>query len=511
MDNTTRRRFLQQSAGGAMAVLAAGTSARSDAAEAKPPNILFAIADDWSWPHASIHGAKGIQTPNFDRVGKEGCLFQNAFTVAPQCSPNRAATLTGRYIWQIEEAGTHGSIFPNKFSVFPDLLEGAGYHVGFTGKGWSPGDWKRGGWKRNPAGNEYSRKKLREVPAKGIKRLDYAGNFDDFLGDRPEGTPFCFWFGASEPHRGYELGSGRRAGKNPDGVTVPPFLPDAPEVREDLLDYFVEVEWFDSQLGAMLDKLEAIGEAENTLVVVTSDNGMPFPRAKATVYEYGTHVPLAIRWPARVKPGRTTPALFSFVDFAPTFLDAAGVTVPGAMSGVSHVDFLTDSASPARNEVQTGRERHTHARFDNLGYPARTVRTADYLYIRNFKPDRWPAGDPEEYHDIDGAPSKSFLLEHKADYPELFELTLGKAPGEQLYAIQNDPGCLNNLTGDSAHATAREELAARLDALLKEQGDPRVLGTGDIFESYPRVSGMRPELGGFAERGEYNPKYQPKP
>ena len=506
MTRINRRSFLQLSAATALGLTGASTAARS--ASQRRPNILFAIADDWSWPHASILGAPEIATPHFDRVAREGCLFTTAITAAPQCSPNRAATLTGRHIWQIEEAGTHASIFPSKYGAFTDLLEQTGYHVGYTCKGWAPGDWKRGGWKRNPAGNEYSARKLKRVPARGIKRLDYAGNFEAFLDNRPEDAPFFFWFGASEPHRIYERGSGAKAGKNPANVSVPSFLPDTPEVREDLLDYFLEVEWFDTQLGQMLASLEEQGELDRTLVVVTGDNGMPFPRAKANLYDHGTHVPLAIRWPETVEKPREITAPVSFIDFAPTFLEAAGQEVPAAMTGLGFLAGLSGGDMP-RAHVLTGRERHTHARFDNLGYPARAIRTEDYLYIRNFKPDRWPAGVPDQYHDIDSSPTKALLLENKDAYPIFFELAVGKRPEEELYALRGDPGCVTNVAQHADHAETCAALRDTLMAALTEQGDPRALGTGDIFESYPRVSNMRPQLGGFAERGQYNPKYQP--
>lgn len=504
----TRRGFIGASAYGALSVQAMAAGATGDAV--KRPNILFAIADDWSWPHAGAYGARFVSTPVFDRVAREGCLFTNAFVAAPQCSPNRAATLTGRSIWQIAEAGTHASIFPDTFPVFPGLLEEAGYHVGFTGKGWGPGDFKRGGWERNPAGPEFSKRRCKSVPASGISRTDYAGNFQAFLEQRPKDAPFCFWYGSHEPHRGYEPGSGLRAGKRLEDAVVPPFLPDTPEVRSDILDYALEVEYYDRQLGEMLHTLDAAGELDNTLVVVTSDNGMPFPRAKATLYEYGTHMPLAIRWPAGLKLNGAVDALLSFIDFAPTFLDVAGVTVPASMTGHSFLGFLTGRSDEApRDAAFTGRERHTHARFDNLGYPARAIRTADHLYIRNLKPDRWPAGDPEGYHDIDGSPTKDFMMAHGSEYGGLFDMAFGKHPGEELYDIQADPGCLHDLAQSEAHASVRDTLRTRLEETLTDQGDPRMLGTGDIFDSYPRVSTMRPQLGGFAERGEYNPKYRP--
>ena len=481
------------------------------ASAADRPNILFCLADDWSWPHASIYGANEVETPAFDRIAKEGALFNQAFTLAPQCSPNRAATLTSRYIWQLQEAGTHGSIFPNTYPVFPQLLEEAGYHCGFTGKGWAPGSWELGGWKQNPAGKEYSRIKYKgDDRPKGVNPVDYAENFKAFLEERPDDAPFCFWYGAKEPHQVYEEGSGIASGKDPDKITVPAFLPDVPEVRSDLLDYRLEVEWFDRHLGQIVEHLRKIGELDNTLIIVSSDNGMPYPRAKANLYEFGTRVPLAIRWPEKVKQARHENALVSFIDFAPTILQAAEITVPDSMQGKSLLPLLGGDIAEAdhRDYILTGRERHSHSRFDNWGYPARAIRTADHLYIWNVKPDRWPAGDPDQYYDIDNCPTKRFLLENKdhPEYKKYFELSMGKHPAHELFAMEEDIYCLNNLA--EKDQDTRENLHDQLTTLLKEQGDPRLHGNGDIFESYPRFGGFRPHLGGFIKRGEYNPAYQ---
>lgn len=483
------------------------------AAPRRRPNILFAIADDQSWLSTGAAGDPAVKTPAFDRVASMGVLFTNAISGSPGCAPSRAAILTGRGHWQLEEAGTHASLFPKKFTVYPDLLEASGYHVGLTGKGAGPCNWKDAGWKRNPAGPAYDKRRT-AVRAKGVSETDYAANFEDFLTCKPKGTPFCFWYGGHEPHRAYERGSGLRSGKRLEDVRVPPFLPDTPEIRGDLLDYHFEIEHFDRHLGRMLAALEKAGELENTLIVVTADNGMPFPRSKANLYEYGIHLPLAACWPARAKGGRRIDDIISFTDYAPTFLEAAGVPAPRVMTGRSFVNVLTSDRSgrvdKTRDKAMSGRERHSHARFDNLGYPCRALRTPQYLYIRNFKPDRWPAGDPEGFHDFDDGPSKSYVLEHRKDAAvrRYFELAFGKRPAEELFDIGKDPGCLENLAASDAHKAVKDKLAAELEKTLKEQGDPRLTGRGDIWESYPRFSAMRPELGGFSTQGAYNPKYR---
>ncbi|MFC1543520.1 sulfatase [Candidatus Neomarinimicrobiota bacterium] len=509
----TRRRFIQVLGLGATALAMGGVGClRAN----KRPNILLAIADDQSWPHTGAYGSKIVQTPAFDRVAREGILFNHGFCPAPQCSPARAALLTGKNIWQLEEAGTHASYFPTKFQVYPDLLEAAGYFVGYTGKPWSPGNWQGSGWKRNPVGVAYNELQMGQVPATGINKQDYAGNFEAFLEDRSEGQPFCFWYGSREPHRNYEAGSGQKAGKELGDAQVPPFLPDNDLIRSDLLDYGLEIDWFDRHLGSMIKMLESRGELDNTLIVVTADNGMPFPRAKANLYDKGIHVPLAIRWGDHISGGLVLDDFVSFIDFAPTFLEAAGLPVPDEMTGRSLMPLLTAMGAGLvnknRDHVLTGRERHTHARPDNVGYPARSIRTSDYLYIRNFKPERWPAGDPggEGYYDIDGSPSKLQIIENRDDpsVDRLFDLSVGKRPTEELYAIGDDPDCMNNLADDPVFSQVKSDLWAKLEQSLKDQGDPRMFGTGDIFDSYPRFSSMRGQLfDGFAERGQYNPKF----
>jgi arylsulfatase A-like enzyme len=459
-------------------------------APTKMPNILFAIADDMSWPHASAYGCTFVKTPNFDRVAREGILFQNCFTVNPKCSPSRACLITGMYTWQLEEACDHHGIFPAKFKGYPDMLEQqAGYLVGYTGKPWAPGDWEAGGWKRNPAGEPFNSFSLKP-PTTGIAKVDYTKNFEAFLAARKPDQPFCFWYGGHEPHRPYELGSGVRAGKKLADVQVPDFLPDDEVVRGDLLDYALEIEWFDKHLGQMLDVLEKAGELENTIVIVTADNGMPFPRVKGNPYEMGHHLPLAIRWGAKIKPGRVVTDFISFADFAPTYLALIGAPPHPQMTGRSFLDVLLSDKSgrvdPTRNFVVTGREREDVGRPGNVGYPVRTIRTDDFLYLHNFKPERWPAVDPESnYADIDDSPTKSLIIEQqKKGELKYYNLAMGKRPEEELYRVGTDPGCVTNVANDSAYAETKKQLAEKLEKFLRDQKDPRILGNGDAFDHY---------------------------
>ncbi len=491
------------------------TNASDDGAEKESrPNILFAIADDQSYPYASIYGEKIVNTPAFDRVAREGVLFRNAFAASPGCSPSRAALLTGRNCWQIEEAGTHASGFPVTYRVYPDILEAEGYTVGYTGKGWGPGNWRVSGRERNPAGPVFNKVTL-TPPTTGISKTDYAGNFAEFLSSVPKGEPFCFWYGAHEPHRVFEKGSGLKAGKKLEDVNVPAYLPDTEEVRSDLLDYALEIEWFDQQLGEMLKLLEARGELDNTIIVVTADNGMSFPRAKANVYEDGFHVPLAIRWGDRVKGGRVVDDLVSLIDLAPTYLEATQSAYLNSdqafpMEGKSLMNILLGAsegvAETTRNAMYTSRERHSSSRWKNLTYPQRALRTSQYLYVRNFKPERWPAGAPQKYeangelgpmhggyHDIDACPTLDLLIAGREDpaIGKYLEMAVGKRPAEELYDVSNDPDCVNNLAGDPKFNAVLLAHRNQLGGYLMQTQDPRVTGNGDVFESYIRYSPIR--------------------
>ncbi len=462
---------------------------------ARRPNILFAISDDQSYPHTSILGDPVVKTPAFDRIAREGVLFSHSFAACPSCTPSRSSILTGRQIWQVGEAGVlFGTLHP-EHALFTHLLEDAGYHVGFVGKPWAPGDWRAGGLKRHPNGTEYAAR-LEKDPPIGINTRDYAANFEDFLADRPSGAPFMFWFGCSEPHREYDVGIGRRSGLKEKNVAVPPYLPDAPELRQEMLDYYYEIEHFDKHLARMLETLAALGELDRTIVVVTSDNGMPFSRTKATLYDGGVRMPTAIRWADHAPGGRRVDDFIGHIDFAPTFLDAAGVDIPATITGHSLIPLLKSDRSGRldkdRDHIVTGLERHTFCRPGGRTYPIRAIRTHDYLYVRNFRPERWPTGGPEfissnkaPHGDIDDGPFKDFMLrdQTRIDFPRAFEMGFGKRPLEELYDLHSDPQQINNLAENPQYAGAKQKLWTRLKAHLKETADPRIEGK-DPWQNY---------------------------
>lgn len=486
----TRREFIRKT-GSLSAGLALGScyALPTEAASEEPgspdrPNILFAIADDWSWPHAGAYGDRVVKTPTFDYIAREGVLFTNAFCTAPTCTASRGAILTGQAAHRLEEGANLHSALPARFPVYPDILESAGYYVGFTGKGWSPGNVGAGGRKRNPAGPRFE-------------------SFEAFLKSAPANKPFCFWFGSSHPHRPYEKDSGIRSGLNPDDVVVPSFLPDTPEVRSDILDYYYEVQQFDDEVSELLRVLDESGRAQNTIVIMTSDNGMPFPRAKANLYEAGIHMPLAIMWPGKVKGGRKAEDLIGFTDFAPTFLEAAGVRPHPDMTGRSFLSVLTEGRPIEQDAVFTERERHANVREGNLSYPMRAVRTKDFLYIRNFEPDRWPAGDPVLYHsvapwgDIDGSPSKHLILDRRDedDIVPFFRMACEKRPEEELFDLRSDPWTVKNVADDPKYRSHRDSLRKKLHEWMKDTADPRAVNPkDDRWDRFPYYGeGVIPE------------------
>ncbi len=476
------------------------TTAVLPAADA-PPNILFAIADDWG-KHAGAYGTAWVKTPAFDRVAREGVLFQNAYTPNAKCAPSRACLLTGRNSWQLKEAANHVCFFPAEFKGWAEALAEHGWRVGHTQKGWGPGvATGADGKPRQMTGVAFNARKA-APPTPEISGNDYAGNFSAFLDAAPAEKPWCFWYGAVEPHRGYEFGSGIAKGgkKLADIDRVPGYWPDNETTRTDLLDYAFEIEHFDRHLGRMLAELEKRGQLANTLVIVTSDHAMPFPRVKGNAYEFANHVPLAAMWPRGIaKPGRAVEDFVSFIDIAPTLIEIAGLkwaaTGMAESPGRSLTEIFRSEKSglvnPARDHVLIGKERTDIGRPDDAGYPTRGIIKDGWLYLKNFEPSRWPAGNPETgYLDCDAGPTKSFILDARRANPAdpHWALCFGMRPGEELYDLRNDPDCLRNLALSPQGAAAQSSLREEMLAELRQQGDPRVVGDGAIFDRYEHAN-----------------------
>ncbi len=473
-------------------VFAAAQAAEPD----QRPNILFGIMDDTSYPHMSAYGTTWVNTPAFDRLAEEGILFENCYTPNAKCAPSRATVLTGRQTWELEQIGVHAAVWPEtRYKTWMEALAENGYVSGFTGKPWGPGR-VEGNPDRPLVGQEYNMHTA-PPPARFIAGSDYSRNFEQFLDDNEDGKPWAFWYGSREPHRPYDFGAGIRVGgKDPSDIDeVPPYWPDNETIRTDMLDYAFEIEHADRHLGRMLELLEERGELDNTIVVFTSDNGMPFPRAKGMQYEVSNHMPLAIMWRDGIKnPGRVEEGFISFVDFAPTFMAAAGLDMEKAgmepSSGKDMREIFEDSLRKQDwGYILLGQERHDIGRPNNQGYPIRSIIEDGFLYMHNFKPHLWPAGNPETgYLNTDGSPTKTYILNLRRDGvdKQFWELNFGKNPREQLYHIAVDPHCIVNLAYKPEYQEIKEALKEKLFTDLKRTNDPRVVGPdGDIFDSYP--------------------------
>ncbi|MBM3859542.1 MAG: sulfatase [Verrucomicrobia bacterium] len=507
-------------------------------------NIVFCFADDWGRYancYAGVDGRPSIndvlKTPNIDRVAREGVLFKNAFVTSPSCTPCRSSLLSGQYFFRTNRGAIlQGAEWDLNIPSYPLLLRDAGYHIGKSYKVWSPGtpvDAPYGGQqhayeKAGRAYNQFSQNATKLVQsgltfdAAKAKLLDEVrGNFEAFLADRKPGQPFCYWFGPTHTHRTFEKNSGKALwGIEPDSLKgkLPKFMPDVPEVRGDYADYMGEIQALDEGIGVIVEKLRAIGELDNTLLVLSGDHGFPgVPGGKCTLYDHGVGVALIARGPG-VKPGRVVDDFVNLMDLAPTFLEAGGLKPPACMTGRSILNVLRSSKSglvdSTRTWVVAGRERHVAtARDGNLPYPHRAFRTRDFLYVRNFAPDRWPMGDPKfigaadlpsaealehntfvAFADMDASPTKAWLV-GQYNVPQWkwhYEYAFGKRPAEELYDLRKDPDQATNVAADPAYARAKRELSSRLMKILTDAGDPRVTGDGKTFDRSPFTDEVLP-------------------
>jgi N-sulfoglucosamine sulfohydrolase len=509
----------------------------ASATQAKRPNILFAFADDWgryASAYAKIDGpgtvSDAVRTPNFDRIAREGVLFRKAFVSAPSCTPCRSALLSGQHFWRTGRASIlGGAVWDYSSPSYALLLRDSGYHLGETYKVWSPGTpndapygggqhaYEKAGGKFNQFSQHVTAMVAQGRPLEAAKNELYdevRGNFNAFLADRKPGQPFCYWFGPTNVHRKWIKGSGKKLwGIDPDQLQgkMPAFLPDVPEVREDFADYLGEAQAFDAALGLMLARLVEIGELDNTLIVVSGDHGAPgFPHGKCNLYDFGSSVALAIRGPG-VSGGRVVDDLITLPDLAPTFLEVGGLKPPAVMTGRSLVNLLRSTQSgqveSARDAVFIGRERHVeNARADFMPYPQRAIRTHDFLYIVNFRPDRWPMGDPSRLDspnppslteltentraslpDEDAGPTKAWLVGMRNDpkWKAHFEWVYGKRPRRELYDLKSDPQQTKNVAADPNYAAVGAEMDARLMGELTRTGDPRLVNDGEFYETPP--------------------------
>jgi N-sulfoglucosamine sulfohydrolase len=468
----------------------------------KKPNILMIVLDD-AGLDMSAYGRKWVNTPAFDRIANEGILYEKAYTPNAKCAPSRATILTGRNPWQLDAAMNHGIFFPTKFKTFPETLEDNGYTIGYTGKGYAPGKaFYADGTKRELLGPNYS--KLSQIPPTSqISKNDYAANFEDFIGNNDSDKPWCFWIGFTEPHRAYEYGSSIKAGgKNISDIErVPKYWPDNDTIRTDMLDYAFEIEYVDKHVTRVLDYLEKIGELENTLIIYTSDHGMPFPRVKGNQYESANHIPFAMRWGTQIKQkGQKNKQYAKFIDIAPTILEAAGIDEKNSeMQPITGKSLLSIPNSDAyRNYMLVGQERHDYGRPNDVGYPIRGLHKDGFLLLKNYETSRWPVCNPETgYLNCDGGATKTFILNQRrlAVTKEYWKMNFGKRETYELYDLSKDADCVNNLANQKAFEKRRIHMETEMEEMLLEEGDLRMTGYGYLYEQYPFS-----EVNGFYER-----------
>ncbi len=443
------------------------------------PNILFILGDNWRWPTAGILGDPMARTPAFDRIAREGVTFTHTFNPAPSCSPTRSCLLTGRNAHELGERASLWSGFPKDTPVVTQLLRDAGYAIGYSGKPWAPGNHEISGWKENPVGPKFA-------------------DFAAFHAKHDATKPFFFWLGNTDTAtKGGKLPylADAKAKLDATKLTVPPELPDCPEVRDDLMNYYGGVMKLDDEAAQAIAVLENSGELDNTVVIYTSDNGWQMPRGLANCYDSGSRVPLAIRWGKNLNAGGKREDFVNVADLGPTFLELAGLTPPPEMTMHSIRDLLLGKPDAfPRDAVFIERERHANVRQDNQSYPMRAVRTRDFLYLRNLRPARWPAGDPDvlflhgrPYGDVDTTQVKDFLLAHQNDPAQAKHIALifGKRPAEEFYDLRSDPHQLTNVAGKPEYAEALKQLRARVDEWMTQTHDPRVDPAYDGWDTFP--------------------------
>lgn len=404
------------------------------------PNLLFLISDDHSHPDLGCNGNSVVRTPNLDRMAADGMRFEHCYVSSPQCSPNRSSIFTGCTPHTTNTSRLHTPM-PEWEPTILEPLRSAGYYTG--------------AFRKVHQGNEFNR------------RFDFydasKAPFEKFFDAVPAGRPFWLQIGFTDPHRPYRPGAFDPP-HDPSKVQVPAFLPDHPEVRKDLAHYHDGIARMDSECGQIFSILEKRGLAENTLVIFTGDNGMPFPRAKGTCYDPGIRVPMLARWPGRVAKGSTAAGMVAHVDLAPTWLESAGLPVPKKMQGRSLLPLLTGADRNGRDEVFS--ERNWHDNFD----PIRSVRTSRYKLIFNAAPHfpyrpAWDLADSPSWKVIGELARRGGLKG-----PHLRMLDPAR-PVLELYDLQADPHEFNNLAGSPAHREVLDELTRRLSAWMHRTYD----------------------------------------
>lgn len=427
------------------------------------PNIVLMIADDLAWNDSGAFGNPKVKTPNIDKLAREGMRFDRAFLTASSCSPSRSSLITGRYPHNTGAEELHWPLPPGQVT-FVEKLKAGGYWTAAAGK-WHLGNAVRNRFNLVRDGGAAKGAKAR-MPAQDPGAIQSGcDQWVPVLRDRPRGKPFFLWLAAFDPHRDYQAGT-IPVPHRPEDVVVPPYLPDLPEVRTDLAQYYDEISRLDHYVGEVLGELDRQGEAGNTLVLFLSDNGRPFPRCKTTLYASGIRTPLIARWPGRVQPGSRCASLVSTVDIAPTLLALAGIEPGATFQGKDFSPLLKDPTAKVRARIFAERNWHDYAAR------GRSTRTERFNYIKNDDNDR-PLTPP-----ADAVRSPTFVAMRRLRdagtlTPEQRACFVSPRPAEELYDLEDDPHELVNQAGNPRYAKVLGEMRAALADWVTETDDVR--------------------------------------
>ena len=435
-------------------------------------NVLLILSDDHGYPHVGCYGNKDILTPNLDKFAGEGMRFDRAYVTCPQCVPSRASIFTGRSPVAIAMSRFSAPL-PRDVKTYPEALRSAGWFTGVAGR-----SYHMDGANANVTETQavFDKYKLVTFP----DRLDYAKvgggsevgleQFRGFLDLKPAEKPFFLQLCSNDPHR--PLNTQGPVKHDPTKIKLPEHYPDTQLVREDFARYYDEIAHFDLFFGEVMAELEKRDLASNTIVAFMGDNGCSQFRGKGTLFEFGIHVPLLVRWPGKVNPGSSSKELISGEDIAPTFLEAAGLPVPPEMTGKSFAKLLRGAPFEGRQFLFAERGAHgtnlpgNSADFD-LG---RVVVSKSHKLIYN-------AMGQLPYWPVDFA-KDSFWTEivqmHEAGKLDarLEQLYFSpKRPMFELYDLTSDPNEFTNLAGNLDNAGFERELKAAMQEWMILQRD----------------------------------------
>jgi N-sulfoglucosamine sulfohydrolase len=449
-----RRKQIHGVAGAAMVLLVLGLAWLANAAEAKRPNILIVIADDATFNELSIFGGRNLKTPNVDRLAGQGLLFRRAYVGMSMCTPCRTELYTGRYPVRSGVCWNHAAARPGTRSIVQHLGE-AGYRVGIAGKADV----------RPKAVFPFEMVDGFERNCVALKADYDCAGIREFITRNPS-QPFCLVVGLVVPHAPWTVGDATHF--EPSKLKLAAYMVDTPETRRSYARYLAEYEVMDQQLGDILKTLDGSGQAGQTLVLFTSEQGGQWPGCKWTVWEEGLHTALLARWPGRIEPGTSTDALVQYADVLPTLVEVAGGdAAEGGFDGTSFFAVLSGKAKEHR--------KFTYAMHNNLPegapYPIRSVSDGRFRYIRNLTPrvlyfNKWVMGS------ADGPYWSSWVWRTSGNLHARAMVTRYMLrPAEEFYDVQADPSELNNLAADGNFAASKAGLAGELDAWMRAQKD----------------------------------------